>query len=70
MNWLKQICDENNVTVYELAKKMNRATQTLYDWDNRYINNLKLSDCELIANALEMTIVEFMNKYYNKYKKG
>ncbi|QVK19738.1 helix-turn-helix transcriptional regulator (plasmid) [Mycoplasmatota bacterium] len=68
MNWLKIICQEHGISMYKLSQITSIPRTTIQEFNNRYINELKLGDCELIANALGMKAIDFIIKYYPKYK--
>lgn len=60
MNRIKEIRELRNISQKELAKKINRAPQTLSGWENN-IHDPDLESLKIIARILNTTIDELLN---------
>lgn len=68
-HWLEELVEENNTTIYQVAKKGNMVGGQLYQLVNRNtpIGKIGLSTADGIAKGLGITIIEFLERYYEKY---
>lgn len=64
MNWLEKICDEKNISFYQLSKKSGVAQSTLSNIRHKNIglHDIKLLTALSIAYGLEMSISDLINK--------
>lgn len=64
MNWLEKICDEKNISFYQLSKKSGVAQSTLSNIRHKNIglHDIKLLTALSIAYGLEMSIFDLINK--------
>ena len=71
LHWLEVIAYENNISISELAKKGDLHHSVLYRQieRNSSFNNSTISTLNSLAVALNMTIQEFIDKYFDRFFK-
>ena len=67
-HWLYQVANENNTTLYQMAKSGNISESTLYKMiaRNTLFKNITINTMVKIAKSINLTSYEFVDKY-NKY---
>ena len=70
-HWLYQIANENNTSLYQIAKVSEIPESTLYKIVERNtpFKNITISTMNKIAQGLNLSAYDFINKYFNKYYK-
>ncbi len=68
-HWLEIIFEENNTNAYQVAKKGNGDKTTLYRLisNNTSFNNIQLSTIDMLARGLELSHIEFIDKYFDRF---
>lgn len=64
MNWLEKICNERNISFYQLSKKSGVAQSTLSNIRHKKIGlcDIKLLTALSIAYGLDMSISDLIDK--------
>lgn len=64
MNWLEKICNERNISFYQLSKKCGVAQSTLSNIRHKNIglHDIKLLTALSIAYGLDMSISDLIDK--------
>lgn len=64
MNWLEKICDEKNISFYQLSKKSGVAQSTLSNIRHKNIglHDIKLLTALSIAYGLDITLSDLIDK--------
>src|SRR5690606_3273968 len=68
IHWLELLALEHDKSIYEIATKGNIAKSTLYNIISKkiYLDNISKETLNAILKGLEISIIEFINKYNDR----